>query len=76
MKYLDCFGGVWKLSERSYRRFLRNAAEGKDWNLNDYGRMIAANTIHVTDLTAEMARELIAGVDPSYVIPERDDGTE
>ena len=65
MKYVSCYGGVWKLSDRSYRRFLRNAAAGKEWSLNDYGKMVAPHVdVNVTDMTAEDAKQLLKGAEP------------
>lgn len=76
MKMVTCMGGIWKLSDRAYRRFLKDLAAGKESDLNDYGKMVGSDAIDVTDLTADGAKEILAGADPQYVVPSRDEEDE
>lgn len=36
--YVTQYGYVWSLSWENLLRFLRNGAEGKEWNLDHYGK--------------------------------------
>lgn len=77
MQFVSCYGGIWRLSDRAFKRFLKNAAAGQPWNLNDYGKMVVPQTdMNATDLTAEQAQEILNGADAAEVTarePEEDD---
>lgn len=40
MKYLESYGAVWQLSDRSYKRLLTDAASGKMCDVTDYGKQV------------------------------------
>lgn len=65
MKLVTCMGGVWKLSDRNYKRYLRQVASGKEWNLNDFGRNLGFIDLNVTDIEPEAAQDLLKGEEPS-----------
>ena len=49
VKYLICFGGLWRVTEKDYRRLQSDARIGAGWNLDDYGVQVASEVINVTD---------------------------
>lgn len=63
--YLINYGYVWSLSTEQYKKFLKNAMEGKSWNLNSYGKELKRKpknffwikSLNVTDLTPSQATE-------------------
>lgn len=58
VKLLSSYGGVWKLSNAAYKRFLKAVIDGKEWDLNVYGKFLG-HVESVTDITAEQAQELL-----------------
>ena len=50
MKYLQTYGGIWKLTNANYKRYLNDVIDGKMWDLDDYGKHIFDITANVTDL--------------------------
>ena len=44
MKLVTCFGGIWKLSEHSYKRLVKEAKTDQGYNMDDYGKYLADNT--------------------------------
>lgn len=63
MKYINVMGGVWRLSNRAYRRLLRDAAAGEEWDADDYGKRICPYAEQFTDLTPEQAKAMLRGED-------------
>ena len=55
-RVLVTMGYAYRVSERNYKRFLKDVAAGKDWNLEDYGKEVGSRTEQVTDITAEEAQ--------------------
>jgi hypothetical protein len=40
MKYIECFGGLWKISEAKYKKLVKQIQRGNDVNLDDFGKQI------------------------------------
>ena len=40
MKYVRQFGSIWEIPEQKFKELLEAGAKAKNYNLNDYGRMI------------------------------------
>lgn len=59
MKYLTSYGGVWQLSERNYKRLIKDAASGREWDVNKYGKQVCNQIINITDMDVEQARLLL-----------------
>ena len=59
MKYLESYVMVWKLTDRAYKRFLRDVAAGKPWDVNDYGKMFHTIDQNITDFDADQAKGLL-----------------
>ena len=68
MKYVTCFGAVYRISERNYLRLLRAVAAGEGADLDKHGARPVGFTIHrdVTDITEEEAQE-----DLEYLVEKR-----
>lgn len=62
MEYLQSYGGLWKLSNAAYKKFLDDVSHGKTWDLNSYGKMISGSLHNVTDITALDAKEMLLDV--------------
>lgn len=62
MVIVECMGGVWKMSDLRYRKFLIDCAadtEDKGFELDSYGTFISHTVVSVTDLTPKMAEEFL-----------------
>jgi hypothetical protein len=57
--YAECYGGIWKFSQRNWRNMLRQVALGLEVNYDDYGTMICGNVEQITDLDQEQAEILL-----------------
>ncbi len=53
MKYVTCFGGLWRLTNRRYRHLLLDIKARKEFNLDDYGKNLGIIEVDVTDLTSD-----------------------
>lgn len=58
MRYLTSYGRIWRVTERNYKRFLKDVADGKLWDLDDYGKPIG-DAISVTDIDCEQAEDML-----------------
>jgi hypothetical protein len=54
--YVICMGGLWKMTPSSYRRFLKTVAGEKEWDLDNFGKMVAPWVKNITDITPDSAR--------------------
>jgi hypothetical protein len=63
MKYVDSYGAVWRLSDRAYKRFLRDVAAGKTWDINDYGKLHCSVSQNITDIDREQATSLLKALE-------------
>ena len=50
MKYIENMGGIWKISDRSFKKLCDALARRSAVNLDDYGKMIAVNPVKLDDL--------------------------
>ena len=55
MKYVTCFGGLWRLSNKNYRNLLLDIKAEKEFNLDNYGKNIGIIEVNVSDITPEEA---------------------
>jgi hypothetical protein len=62
MVFVECFGGIWSLSDAAYRRLLRARADGAGPDLDDYGRRVTNEVVPFTDMTAEQAKAELHGM--------------
>lgn len=53
MKHIMTMGGIWRLSERNYRKLLRDIKTGHDIDLDQYGKLIITDPINLADLQQE-----------------------
>ena len=53
MKHVSSMGGIWRMSERAFKRLKRDIREGRNINLDDYGRMILSDPVDLNDLQDE-----------------------
>lgn len=58
MRYVTCMGGLWRLSERSYRRMLKDVVKGCVEELDTYGKRLG-DAENVTDLHADEAEDIL-----------------
>ncbi len=58
MRYVTCMGELWRLSERAYRRMLKDTVDGCAADLSGYGKRLGL-VKNVTDLNAEEAEYLL-----------------
>jgi len=56
MRYVSVMGGLWRLSERAYRKMLADMAKEKYVSLNAVGKFLGEVARH-TDTTPEQAKE-------------------
>jgi hypothetical protein len=54
MRYLSVMGYLYKVSERNYKRYLREVASQADPDLANFGKQLG-EVVNVTDLEAEEA---------------------
>lgn len=59
MKYATNMGGVWRLSDRSYRRLLRAIANDEEFDLDKLGKLVAEDPTDVTDMDAGEAKSIL-----------------
>ena len=59
MKYVTCYGGLWKLTNRRYKLMLQSIASGQDTDLGNYGPYIGIIEISVNDLTPSEAQDYL-----------------
>lgn len=48
--YVPCMGSIWRLTRVRYVKLLSDAAAGKEWDLDRYGRRLGQTVESVTDL--------------------------
>lgn len=53
MKYVTCYGGLWRLTNRCYRHLLLDIKAGKECDLGDYGKNLGIIEVDVTDLAPD-----------------------
>ena len=56
MKYVTCYGGLWRLTNKQYKAMLTDIMAGPGIDLDHYGKNIGIIEVDVTDLTSEEAR--------------------
>lgn len=59
MKYVTCFGEIWKLSDAKYRRFLILHMNGLNPELRAYGKLLGVVEMNVSDLSPEGAEDAL-----------------
>lgn len=64
MKYVTCMDAIWRLSDAAYKRLLKSAAQGNNWDLDDYGKCICDYLIRVTDMDADEAKQRLEELKP------------
>lgn len=52
--YVESFGGIWKLSAKEYRRMREALAEGRDVDLDDFGKLVLVDAEKLSDLQNEV----------------------
>lgn len=57
---VTCMGSVWRLSRSRYLAFLSDAAEGKAWDLDEFGTRLGNLQEDVTDMGAAEAGDRLA----------------
>lgn len=57
MKFVSCFGGVYKMPERTYKRFLKAVIAQETFDLDTEASLVGVLECDVTDLDTEEARE-------------------
>ena len=55
--YVECMGGIWKLSRAKYKKLLRQVIATETFDLDLFGKMVALDPIKVTDMDADEAKE-------------------
>lgn len=59
MKYVTCFGGVYRLSDANYKRALRQISQCGSCDLDQLGaKTVCVTAVDITDMTEEEAAEL------------------
>jgi len=48
--YVTFNGGLWRLTRAAYQKFMRRAAKGEEWNLDDHGTQLSMDLKIVSDL--------------------------
>ncbi len=56
-KYVGCMGGIWRMSNRNYRKMLLQLIDIGEVNCDDFGKYIGDLACDVTDMTAEEAED-------------------
>lgn len=60
MKLVPQYGGLWKLSERRWRRLLKSIIKGEGYDLDDLGVKLNAEIVEAPlDMTQDRAKELL-----------------
>jgi hypothetical protein len=59
MKIVSCYGGLWRLSDKRYVKLLTDAAAGKAFYLDTYGKQFGQIDLNVMDLDERLAKELL-----------------
>jgi hypothetical protein len=56
-RYVCNMGGIWRLNEGSYYRLCRAIKEGKEVDLDSYGRMVAVDPEPLSDIVQRIEDE-------------------
>lgn len=57
MKLVSSWGEVYRMSDKHYRKMLKQLAKDGEVNLNDYGKPIGYIDADITDMTQEEAED-------------------
>jgi len=55
--HIQLMGGIWRVSERNFRRLLVDMRADKDISLDNYGKCIITNWVDYKNLVDEMMEE-------------------
>jgi hypothetical protein len=50
MRYIQCQGGIWRVTEANYKILCDDIRNNKDVDLDNYGRMVVSNLVDLEDL--------------------------
>lgn len=56
---VKCMGGVWRLSDRAYKKVLKQIVNNEDFDLDKEGKFIGDFAKDVTDMDAEEAQMIL-----------------
>lgn len=59
MRFVSCYGGLWRITEIEYLTMLGTIAEGREYQLPGSHQVSSLPPVDITDMTSEQAADLL-----------------
>ena len=59
-KIISCMGSAYRITNNNLKKLLKVIGDGKDFDLDDYAKMIEIDIINITDMSPDYAKAILA----------------